>query len=1240
MRQRILLALLLLCGIGLRNQANGQETVRVCYNDSVDLTVPESMTHSTWHYRWQRKNSSAGATAWVTIGTTTSVNTGAVTQNTDVRCMADSLGGSNYNYTVYTATVSPYPAIEAPVISVSADSICHGASLVLSIDVLPTGGNGSFTYRWEKRTSSGVSLLATVSSAAAFTVGTVNETSTFWVVASNNCGSDTSNKVTVYVDPQVVPGTISPADTSLCYNTAATISVTGSSNVHSYQWQYTQDIDNWANAGGASSTTAVYNTPVLSYGWHYFRVVATSAMGCTATSAMSTVQVWNQLTAAAISGDQTLCYGTVPSPLSKTGSPTGGSGIYTYQWWQKTAGGTWQQVDGATGTSYQPPMLTATTQYRLRQTDATCGYVDSDPVTVTVLPQITHAQVATSNTGTICYDSVPNHNLYLLVPPSGGGDGFGYQWQDSLAGGSWNNISGADQSSYQPGALQDTTWYRLVSTSSYGCLDTSSALSIKVYERISATAIDSLSICYHTDTTLRVHPRGGGDSYTFQWQQSADGTSWISLPSTDSSYTTPLLDATTYYRVVVVSTRGCSSDTASTDLHVLPPLYPGTITAPDTTICWNTRPENIVTTSGATGSGYSCQWQWSTNGSSFSDIEGQTDENNFVSPSLKVRTWYRLQFRYPIEKCLPVYSDTVDIKVFTDSTSAHIFTNDIWGVNLIGTPTDSINICYGDSIGAMQVDIMPEGGNGTFTHHWEYSLDREAATWDSLTGDMVTPGTTSLTYQYPDTLHKTRYFRLVSVSSNQCPHASNPVTVNVFAHINAGAIPDTVICHNTAATLQARPTGGGDDYSYLWLKSEGGSWVDAANAYSGSTSDSYTTEPLTDTVHPAQLRVVVTSNLGCSFDTSSVVRVIVNTPLRAGSLSTLDSICDGEYPDSFCMTAASGGMTPYIYRWLSSTDGTNYSDAVPEENSNCYYPNVLHQTTYYKLEVISNHEDRGCGRATTNVHTIRHFALPNLYSIVNAGDTASCYNQYQTYALPEATSAFTYDWSTFNGRNITYLNDLHDTVEIFWNIESAIDSIFVNVTNRSTGCQRRSHSVVSTTHEKAPDRTVIVRKPHTNILIAQEEGDYHFQWGYTDLQTGEEVALPNSNRRYVLLPDNAAFDLTHFDYWLEIRQTEQAVCYSVSHYRPTEDPFYQTEEATPLTVTSLGDNQIDIQFINPDNQATTFEVFDIEGRLFYAVTLQPEGQQQLRLTLPARGVFIVEALKRTGLRWTEKTIVR
>ena len=79
--------------------------------------------------------------------------------------------------------------------------------------------------------------------------------------------------------------------------------------------------------------------------------------------------------------DQTICYGETPVMLTAT-KPTGGSGSFGYQWQFSTnAGVSWTNVaTGGTSLIYTPPSLTATTAFKLLQTDTYC---DPDQVVIT-----------------------------------------------------------------------------------------------------------------------------------------------------------------------------------------------------------------------------------------------------------------------------------------------------------------------------------------------------------------------------------------------------------------------------------------------------------------------------------------------------------------------------------------------------------------------------------------------------------------------------------------------------------------------------------------------------------------------------------------------------------------------------------------------------------------------------------------------------------------------------------------
>jgi len=65
---------------------------------------------------------------------------------------------------------------------------------------------------------------------------------------------------------------------------------------------------------------------------------------------------------------------------------------------------------------------------------------------------------------TICYNSTPS-SLTNSTSASGGSGSYSYQWQTSSNNSTWSNISGATSSTYAPGALTFSTYYRRAVTS-------------------------------------------------------------------------------------------------------------------------------------------------------------------------------------------------------------------------------------------------------------------------------------------------------------------------------------------------------------------------------------------------------------------------------------------------------------------------------------------------------------------------------------------------------------------------------------------------------------------------------------------------------------------------------------------------------------------------------------------------------------------------------------------------------
>jgi hypothetical protein len=129
-----------------------------------------------------------------------------------------------------------------------------------------------------------------------------------------------------------------------------------------------------ANTGTSAISTTITVTPKIG--------------DCTGTTENFTITVYPSLTAGAIGADQTICYNTVPAPFSSLTPAGGGSSTPAYLWQYSTDGIIWTDIDGAASEEYAPATaLTVTSQYRRRATND-CGTVDTDPVTVTVRPEL------------------------------------------------------------------------------------------------------------------------------------------------------------------------------------------------------------------------------------------------------------------------------------------------------------------------------------------------------------------------------------------------------------------------------------------------------------------------------------------------------------------------------------------------------------------------------------------------------------------------------------------------------------------------------------------------------------------------------------------------------------------------------------------------------------------------------------------------------------------------------------
>ncbi len=249
---------------------------------------------------------------------------------------------------------------------------------------------------------------------------------------------------------------------------------------------------------------------------------------------------------------------------------------------------------------------------------------------------------------------------------------------------------------------------------------------------------------------------GGTGTYSYQWQQSADNSTWTNISGqTAATYTVPGLTTSTYYRRMVTS--GSYTAYSNTVLiTVIPPtLSGGTISIGTSSVSPNSSPGTFTSSaaaSGGTGS-YAYQWQQSADNSTWTTISGQTAAT-YTVPGLTASTYYR---RMVTSGSYTAYSNTVLITVTTATLSG-------------GTISiSSSSVCSGSSPGTIANSVSPSGGTGSYTYQWYQSPDN--SNWSVISGAGV------LTFPVPS-LTSTTYFRRLTLSGTLAAY-SNTVVITV-----------------------------------------------------------------------------------------------------------------------------------------------------------------------------------------------------------------------------------------------------------------------------------------------------------------------------------------------------------------------------------------------------------------------------------------------------------------------------
>lgn len=294
------------------------------------------------------------------------------------------------------------PVVFGTLASGNQSFVTSGNPGIISFSTAPSGGSGSFTYQWyytsgiqsaPTGTSVPLAWIAIAGATSASYDPPVQSASISYAVQVNPAGSPDCALATwasgvrqITVTP-FQPGVVASGNQTLC-NPADPANITLSTAAaagSTFQWFFQAGIvaapaaaagtAGWTSIAGATASS--YDPPAgLTASRTYACRVTNGGTGLWS-SGVRQVTVLAAVTYGTLaSGNQVFTGSGDPSVITLSTSPSGGAGTFTYQWYsrpgiQAAPTGTaipagWTAIAGATATSYDPPVQSASISFALQ----------------------------------------------------------------------------------------------------------------------------------------------------------------------------------------------------------------------------------------------------------------------------------------------------------------------------------------------------------------------------------------------------------------------------------------------------------------------------------------------------------------------------------------------------------------------------------------------------------------------------------------------------------------------------------------------------------------------------------------------------------------------------------------------------------------------------------------------------------------------------------------------------------
>ncbi|WP_230383659.1 PKD domain-containing protein [Pedobacter endophyticus] len=529
----------------------------ICNSTSTAITLTSPISGVNFSYTSEVTGAITGNTNRATANNTASINDILTNAGTTVGTVTYTITPSSVASCMGVPTTITISVLPSPTLANAGpnESICNTTSYTLKGNT-PVVGTGKWTI---------VSAPSTVTFADDTQANTIisgletgNTYVLRWTISDANC-TTTSDDVEITVNPLSVGGTTA-GDVTVCSDAnGGNISLSGQTG-SIVRWE--QSIDNgitWATITSTANPFVFTNLTTTTQ----FRAIVQSGACAEAISSVTTVTVNPETVVANAGADQSLCSG---NGITLTGNnPSPNTGLWTLTSGQADVVITDPTLFNTTVTGLTPGQV-----YKFRWTIS--GFAGCPP--------------SSSETTITYYNPISNNISASSAPvcagqpititgdtPTGGTGSFVYQWQSSADGNTWVNVSSGTGKDLTFNATLSAYYRRLVNSTI--CTSISNSVQINVLPAITNNTISAdQQICSGgtAATLVGSSPNGGNGTFLYQWQSSADGTSWNDVPDATAKDFSPANPAATiFYRRLVVSGPCSSSPSNTVKLTVNPP---------------------------------------------------------------------------------------------------------------------------------------------------------------------------------------------------------------------------------------------------------------------------------------------------------------------------------------------------------------------------------------------------------------------------------------------------------------------------------------------------------------------------------------------------------------------------------------------------------------------------------------------------------------------------------------------